>query len=376
MSVLSVSEVLQALQREGRLPAELPPEAVRDLPWYLDALLLVAAWVSAILVIVFTSVFLFAGGGEGSPASFIAFGVVYTAVGWALMRGKQRAAFLEHIAVPLFIAGGSCLWFGLFSQLETDWENKERLAALIGLAIAAVYYVIGPNAFARFLAAVAMLSAIEFLVWTAQRYGWDPEDGSRQAWDVLSVPQTARNLFECLALWFCFRFDDTALVRGWRHWLRPLFWAVLGAVIIQAMVQSTAHQWLGLDDELHAWWNAQSLVFSLPLLLWLGRRCLRLEEVPLGALAPLLLFLPTAVLSPMLGVGLLVLLMGIEHGDRRLLGIGVVCVISGFGYFYYNLGWTLLQKSVLLMVSGGLMLVWYGWRHRTQLKHGGAHEMV
>ncbi|NLR75495.1 DUF4401 domain-containing protein [Leeia aquatica] len=376
MSTLSVSEVLQVLQREGRLPAELPPETQRELPWYLDALLLVAAWVSAILVIIFTSLLLFANGGEGSPGSFIAFGVMYTVAGWALMRVKQRAVFLEHIAVPLFVAGGSCLWFGLFSRLNIGWEDKEKVAALYGLVIAAAYYVIGANAFARFLAAVAMLAAIEVLVWTSLRYGWDPEDGSRQVWDVLSIPQTLRNLLECLALWLCFRFNDAALVRGWRHWLRPFFWALLGAVILQAMVQSTAHQWSGQGDELRTWWNAQSLVFALPLLLWLGRRLLKQEEVPLAALAPLLLFLPTAVLSPMLGVGLLVLLMGMEHGDRRLLGIGVLCVVAGFGYFYFNLGWTLLHKSILLMVSGSLMLVWYGWRRRVQHKQGDSHEMV
>jgi len=76
-----------------------------------------------------------------------------------------------------------------------------------------------------------------------------------------------------------------------------------------------------------------------------------------GALG--IMLAPTFFTPPIAGA-ILIMLLGFYLGHTTSFGVGVVALIYFVTWFYYDLQLTLLVKSVILMITGGLFIAGYG----------------
>lgn len=70
------------------------------------------------------------------------------------------------------------------------------------------------------------------------------------------------------------------------------------------------------------------------------------------------IFLPT-IFSPFISGAILILILNYHLGCRTGIAIGVISLIYSVSQYYYDLNLTLLQKSIVLMLSGVLFLLAY-----------------
>jgi hypothetical protein len=114
-------------------------------------------------------------------------------------------------------------------------------------------------------------------------------------------------------------------------WDFPTWWittVLLSAVLIYAIWEITA--------DLQIRWDSGVLLWVL--------------------LTGLILIIPAVRMPGVVGAAIL-LLLAFWRNDRLLLGIAAVFLFFYVGAFYYSLAWTLLQKSLTLIATGGLLLL-------------------
>ena len=61
--------------------------------------------------------------------------------------------------------------------------------------------------------------------------------------------------------------------------------------------------------------------------------------------------------APGLVESVLLVILGYMHGNRVLVGLGVLALGGFLSHYYYQMNDTLLQKSILLAVTGGALVL-------------------
>ena len=72
-----------------------------------------------------------------------------------------------------------------------------------------------------------------------------------------------------------------------------------------------------------------------------------------------LLTLLTTILAPAISGSLLIVLLAFKVNYRTGFVMGLIALVYGIGQYYYDLQFTLLVKSIMLMASGALFLLFY-----------------
>lgn len=352
MSTPTLDTVLADLQRDGLLGAELPPrEQSLTLPWFVRTLLTGAAWLTALLII-------FAVGAIGFSVSeesaFLVIGLLFAGFGVFLMRASGMPFFIEQFAVPFALAGGGLSIFGILA-FDHSWSD-DNTVAVVTIIVSAILYAAGRGMTLRLVGAGVAWGMIYWMtVPSWHRYDYD---GAGSISHMLWV-EHLRNLTIGAGVWALWRFDDELRARRLHDWLFPLTlvltitWVVISA-LEDPFVRLYWSNLEGINQQAHL--GIHELVFSLPMLLWLGER-IQARDFSLPDVLPLFLAIPVAALSGILAAGYALLLFGMQSGRRSLMAFGVAVSVAGFGWFYYNLVWPLWLKSLVLMVAGGLLLV-------------------
>jgi hypothetical protein len=84
--------------------------------------------------------------------------------------------------------------------------------------------------------------------------------------------------------------------------------------------------------------------------------------------ATLLVLLPT-VFAPAIAGGLLIILLAYRVDHRTAFVMGILAFIYFIGQYYYDLEMTLLKKSILMMCSGVLFILFYLFTHKKMMAH-------
>ena len=152
----------------------------------------------------------------------------------------------------------------------------------------------------------------------------------------------------------------------------------LAVGVIQSFV-SIGHQvWLDVSDDVQVFlglgyrWSVEIIlgVALITLILWIAGRKGSLGREPV--VASLLGAVALALLSNagiLLAIGLMILGFATHRPGHTMLGL-LFAFFFGFLY-YYNLDLSLLQKSMILIMSGALLLLasgyiyWRGWYRQT-----------
>lgn len=330
------------------------------MPWYMEMFLGFAGFFTAILAMLFLGTLLAVTMKIDSPGSFLTLGLVVYA-GAMFARLKTNGLFPRHFFNTLLMGGGALAVFGaallvegeigfiLFSMALsalTLWLVRDRIleflmaAGFAGVLVYALLHYHVPYAFICFYAICAALGVLSITRPIKAGVG-----ASRQT-IVLGAAGAAFLLapcfFELTGIADTIKTMQARMIFGAdipnmpdRYqipWLRLLIPRLLSALIAGAAIW-----YLNTQSKL----KSEMVRFRPPLLI-LMLLLVAMAIMPLGSAA-----------------ALLVLLTGYILGHRSLTIVGSLAQIAYIVWYYYDMDITLLNKSLLLMGFGAILLLVY-----------------
>ena len=364
----ALATLIDDATRAGLLPSgtSRPVQDVR--PWPLVLMTAFGAWLAAIPLVLALGAGLESVVRHGPGAYVVAAIVLVAAV--LLIRMRGVALFVEQLAVPCLLVGGSLLGYALFRDYTA--QTASLLLSLACLVVAAAL----PRDWLRVLLGVAACALL-----------------------ALGIVDSGRD--------WIFRNDPTQLYLAWMlalalwlgvHWLQKQAFNDGRGASVAAFLESLSTGWvlailLGLvawsgmtfmlgasvgggfvgevtrevtRHQAAAWYaqvlNGVSLVLAVAAAVWTGWRWPALRQLPAIGVALVLIVL--AWFMPALGPVLLVLAYCLTSGRTRVAVAAALAAAWIIGSFYYQLAWPLASKAALLAVAGGLLcaLSWLATR--------------
>ena len=280
----------------------------------------------------------FAGLYDSALAQLI-FGIVFIA--GAIWLDKQyNTILLDTISISLFLIGGILIGMGLY-----EFGVSETFTYLIFIAIAALSLYLTQN---PVLALVAMLSihasiiailfsnnlyeillgytpllaATCYFVYT--HHSWFVQQGGKLA-QLYPAIRTASTLSFLSAL-YLLAIRMSTPISPQLFWIASI--GIIGTILYQV-------------SRLYKQFKPEETSPPIVLLLLIT-----------------LLLLPT-LFAPAISGAILVVLLGFQFGYNKGFVLGILSGIYFISQYYYDLSFTLLTKSILLLISGALFLVLY-----------------
>jgi hypothetical protein len=332
------------LAAAGLVQGDLPPAARGRSPWYVRLMQGGSGWLAAMLLLGFAGGLFPALIEEGRTA--LLGGAVLCVAAAVTFRSVPDSDFAGQLGFAVSLAGQALIAHGLWDLLDGG------LGALAGAmaCLMAALFVLVPQFLHRVWSA-----------WSASVFAWLAfHDGGLGP----LVPGLLTGGFA--VVWLA----ETSPARL-GAWLQPAGWGLALAV-----AQFPIAGWLLWDlapllhdgiRPLHGpavhWAGA---VLSAAVLVAVTVRLLGREGRPLGsrtgvaALAAALILAAATLKAPDLAPALAVLLIGFAVGSRELAGLGVVALLAFLAHFYYALHATLLEKSLLMVALGVVLLLALG----------------
>lgn len=334
----------------AELAIESEPAAAAE-PWFVSLFRLVAVGLVALLLLAFLAVTL-----DIDEATVWVLGVVLAAIGTGLHRAT-KIGIVSDFGTIFLMAGIVLFPFGLF---EMELEVLAAVAAL--LAFGAAIYLSVPLKTVRFVAALVLLGTCVIVTWPGLSR-WDFIEG---AFSGFGGGLSSRIY---LYVWWLAAATALALAgtrtKAGRAFWSPLAWALL-LLAQYAAWMAPIPQIAGLREAPWAFWVMWLACALLPpLALWAF-----LTEGPGGGGslprrlrvgAPLALTVASLgwLGAPGISLSVLWILFGYFLGRRLLVAFGVAALLAYLYRFYYLLDASLLQKSAILAMTGGwLLLSW------------------
>ncbi len=318
------------------------PDTDQSFPWFISLFRLGTMAFTAALLVVFIFITLGADAGTAWAA-----GLCASAAGIVLARAKP-GRLAQEAGLVLGAAGVFMSVGGLYALDDPAAVARGGLILAYGLAM----YRLAGNAVLRFLCAFAVLVALLVLGW--------PEGAA-----VPGLLDGGASLSGALPAYFRLWWLAVAAVLAWaigqqrRRWgVMPLAWALSCVVQLLAWtapapaVFGLSSAWGGAPEVALLWLACAALpVCVLAAVLW------RAPGVPpaLRPAAPAALALASVgwMGAPGVSMALLWLVLARAFGSRSLLAFAVLGLLAYLSRFYYMLDSTLLQKSLVLALTGG-----------------------
>lgn len=348
----------------------LPPDATRpdraERPWPVLLLTALGAWLAAVplfgMVGLLFGDLLRLSAGPWLLGTLVLVGVVL------LLRRSDLALFVEQLAIPGLLVGGSLLAFGLFRDLHLS-------AAAFGLCLLALLVAaLLPQAGLRLLLGAVACGALVLACLSRIDASLTPDGWRWRLWLGWHVT---------LLLWLALRgwLSRPAAESSARLWLiaEPISTGWVLATLAGLAVSSGMSFLIGASLEpgaagavgpaggavpgrvsgvLQAL-SAGSVLAALAAAAWLASRWAVLRQPWCAGVAGVLLVL--AWFMPMLGAVLLILAVCLTALRWRLAAAAALAALWIVGAFYYQLAWSLTHKAALLAAAGlglGLLALW------------------
>ncbi|MCB2043518.1 MAG: DUF4401 domain-containing protein [Rhodoferax sp.] len=335
----------------------MPERTDTTTPWYVRVMLGSAGLIAALFLLGFVGIGLMFI--VQSRTLSMGVGLAAVAAAFALFRAADHKDFAAMFALAISLAGQLLFAYGLFDRLVGF--RTSAVPFWVIAALQTVLVVVMPNTIHRTLSAYAGglafayacgLSGAGFLaagaIATAIAALWLQEArfGSRQA---VAMPMAYGLTLAFLQI------EVTSL-----------FWWSMPAAP-GAPVAAGAWTWVGtaLTDAV--------FVVTAGILLLRAGWTLRQPRTPM-ALRAIVALCVVSLPAPGIVACLLVVLLGFSNGNRLLVGAGIVALGFYMGGYYYLLHATLLEKSVVLLVTGLVLLGarWVILRHVMPREHADA----
>jgi hypothetical protein len=298
-----------------------------ELPWYMQAVLGIGAWITAIagLFFVWAVMDLVFGVDEPDFAVALAGAAMFAASLWLLHR-RPHGAFLAHAATAFAVAGSLLAAAGIGVPAESLWRAAAAMLPFCALAIW--------QQRSRLLQFLVVSAGLVLAVLAA----WDHWENV-----IAGIPA------------ICIPCGAALLLHPPRHDVRPAAFALLLVPQILEIAGSAFGNawspWLG--------WPARLALLAAFVALFAGNwRRLAEPRSRVLALAGAAAAGATALVLPARATAALVLLLlAYTLASRSLAAIAAVMEIYFIWLFYDDLGSTLLAKSIMLMSAGSALLI-------------------
>ena len=301
-----------------------------DSPWYMQMVLGIGAWITAIAGLFFAWAVLYLGFNIDEPNLAVAIvgAIVFAASLWLLHR-RPEGAFVSHMAVAFATAGTLLVAAGIGAPEESLWRAT---AATLPFAAAAAWQQ--RSLLLQFL--VVSVSVILAILTV-----WDHWDHTIADLPALAIPAGAAIL----------------LYPPRRNVWPAAFVLLIVPQLLEIVVSDFESGWTWL----YGWPAKVLLVAAFAWLFAINWRRVTDPQARSFALAGGITTVAVAILLPT-GVSAAMVLLALAYtlGSRSLAVIGALMEAYFIWQFYSDLGSTLLTKSMMLMAAGGVLLICYG----------------
>jgi Domain of unknown function (DUF4401) len=284
-------------------------------PWYISVLLGVSGWLAGLFLLGFVAILFH----PESAASAALCAVVLLAAAWGLFNVDREGAFVAQFALALSIAGQCLMVFAM-----TEHTHGIAAIAFATLLLQTVLAVVMPNRLHRmlstFFAAIAWALVVRFGL-VGEPDFWRGSQEIRVPLSTALVAWLSAWLPFGTVLWMTIRREAHWMARGWQPVLRPILsGAILGLAFATLASQPfESFRWLGDGDA-----SVDGLAMW-PLLSAAGAFAAMAAAFALR--------------------------------NRALIIASAVAALLHVSHFYYELGASLLIKSLIMLAMGGAMLL-------------------
>lgn len=348
-STAGYSRLWQQLHAEGQVatnetPTWLYPEP--SAPWFIRLMLGVCGWLGGLFLMAFCGFFLIA---QLQHKDGVLLGVGLVLIGMACSINRiGHTELWQQLALALSLAGQGMAGFWLFATYGVDVAWPLFCIALVQCLL----FVLNPDFLHRLLCTIFSVLTLHmgFVMWL----GPSP---------ILPI---------CAALVALLWLDESYWLMRLRHTFLPIAVGLTVALLCLGLTSVWFPAWLltqvadghrndGLGDSLYRWLYLLDpaivgIVFFELVVRLSSTLSVAWRRV---ALTCGLAFAILGVWVVGLVLGGMLILLGFARGRRWLIALGIVASLCYLSWFYYSLDFTLLVKSIGLMVTGGLLLLGY-----------------
>jgi len=350
MTPPAVRDVLAEAVALGLVPAGLDDHARAalvqraqdDLPWYLRALVGVAAWIAAFFLIglllgLATAIT------DAADAAALLLGLLLMPAGLLLARGRL-GEFRRQMALVSVIAGQMCVIGGIGGTSSS--LVAAALATIITSALLAVFF--DESAY-RFMATLAIVGAALAVGIEARVPG------------MLGLLAGATGVAPVVA------WRATSRLTGQHRLLDPIAWACVVASTSLLSLQGVIDVVIGDQGASTGLRGVMLTPAPLTLLFatasaWMALQVARDHGTRWSAPAVTTALAVVAVVAllayplPAVSAALLFTALGFDRRRPGVVGLAAALLVGALGLYYYSLALTLFHKSLLLMASGAVCL--------------------
>lgn len=359
--LLSASQIEEIQQRD----------LASDLPWYLRLALSVGGWIAAIIILLLLILLLYTADLLDQPnaATLILPSLLLAVIARGLLRSQRDGK--HHLGLAWAIAATCGLISGVLLQIHSNDVSFLMLSSLCAVPILAAMAVAMPDRTYRFMAITALTFFLVLAGHSLARLSLSPTAGRLAVCGVVAA-------ITCWWLWIVSH--QLRLQAGpYADAVHPLLYGIPAGLMLLSFLGINAAY---LTDFIWSTAQLTTLQSATGTGIAAGLVLSALSQKRNGQSLFSIITLPAALIcgavalyAPGIGLGLWLILMARYQGSQGLLVVsGGFMVLYVIGWYYF-LAVTLLQKSLLLMV-GGLVLLGLVWGVKKVLPApiGGASE--
>ena len=363
---LTVADVFTQLVAEGlALPASI--EKVRTAlegavdtspPWFARVIAGVGAWVATAFLIGFLVITKIV---DEKTSAIIVGALLVVAAAYVRRMADAEEEFKRQLAFAASLAGQVLVIVGVTSETESA-----ALAGLVALLMSVVLIPLVPDQAHRFMsgligsiAAFATMADLH-LAWTL--------GGARPFGPVVVRGSDFAALAIVAAAAYIWRISLRDRSRGAAEMLEPVGYGIIAAMFAVLLFSSI----FAVADDLvrgtrstraNAWHLGPLTTVGITTALIALERATfaeqrvkpQIEAIVMAVAATALLGVVT-LSTPGIMAAIAVLTLGFDRRNRILIGLATVFLVKFASFYYYSLRMTLLEKSVVLVASGLLLL--------------------
>jgi hypothetical protein len=358
----NIAEVLDSLVAEGFVTeneANLKNQSDMENPaaWYIQALMGLGGWIAALFFFSFVAWLLLVTFNMNDE---FAVGISFSVLGAICLLATTSHIhantgpnlFMEQFRFVIHVAGHFALLFGISIGLEL-WRFQYTVAlhGFLILVLVGTFIWLYPDAIFRFLAGIAIVVALNLIVYD------------------FMIAGTLSLLIAAFALVLLIIFagflparQELANFELLQSFPYGLVFAFFGTILLEQYYGYSYNYgyWLESNALYHPEWTSIAL---LVLLLWMLARLMLSYQIKLSSpnalyiLALVVLIALPTLNTPGILAGILVVVMAFRRRNWLLLGLAYAFLAYFITYFYYTLNQPLDIKSYILMGTGLALLI-------------------
>jgi uncharacterized membrane protein len=356
---LTVTDVFGRLVAEGLAPPEslarvraaLEGSADTTPPWYARVIAGFGAWVATGCLIGFLVIVDLV---DNDTAAMIVGALLVAAGVFARRQSAPHQDFLRQLSLAVSLAGQVLVVVGVRAATEST-----AVAGLAALAMSGVVIAMVPDQAHRFMAAltgsIALIATMASfkLAWYAGSVG--------PLGDVVLRGSDIATALLIGVVAYVWRVDVRERSPETTEMLEPVGYGVIAAVLVMLVFSSWFVELEGFTRGGRsgaAPWTlgaGTTIVIAIALSALMVAILHELRATSVTAVTPILLAVVT-LSTPGIIAAVALLALGFDRRNRVMIGIATVFLVKFLSMYYYSMKLTLLEKSVVLVASGLLLL--------------------